>query len=84
MQTIFGANLEFSMRTFLFKTLGSSADDQQQTLCCNLHLDSVGNVPSTQAADCSCYSEADCSGNLFLIFKRSFANCDLQKNQIIK
>ena len=69
MQTVFGPKIAFSMRTFIFKTLGSSADEQQQTLSCNLHLDPVANVPSTQAADCSCYSEADCSGKLLLIFR---------------
>ena len=61
-QSVFGVNIEFSMRTFLFKTQGSSADSQQQTISCNLHLDPVDDVPSTQADDCSCYSEDECSG----------------------
>ena len=65
MQTVFGVNIEFSMRTFLFKTQGSSADEQQQTISCNLHLDPVDDVPSTQADDCSCHSESECTGKIF-------------------
>ena len=61
MQTVFGANIGFSMRTFHFKTERSSIE-QQQTLACNLHLDPVDEVSSTQADDCSCYSEDECSG----------------------
>ena len=61
MQTVFGASIEFSIRTFLFKTQGSSAGEQQQTISCNLHLDPVADVPSTQPDDCTCYSEAECS-----------------------
>ena len=61
-QTVFGANIEFSMRTFLFKTQGSSADEQQQTISCNLYLDLVSDVASTQADDCTCYSEGECPG----------------------
>ena len=53
------------MRTFLFKTQGSSADEQQQTISCDLYLDPVADVPSTQADDCTCYSEAECPGKNF-------------------
>ena len=48
------------MRTFHFKTHRSSIE-QQQTLACNVHLDPIDAVPSTQPDDCSCYSEAQCS-----------------------
>ena len=70
MQTVFGANIEFSMRTFLFKTNGSSAEEQQQTISCNLHLDPAADVSSTEPDDCSCYSEDECSGKLFFKFKK--------------
>ena len=60
MQTVFGANIGFSMRTFHFKTERSSIE-QQQTLACNLHLDPVDDVPSTEPGDCSCYSATQCS-----------------------
>ena len=69
MQTVFGANIEFSMRTFLFKTNGSSAEEQQQTISCNLHLDPAADVSSTEPDDCSCYSEDECSGKLFFKFR---------------
>ena len=62
MQTVFGSNIEFSMRTFLFKTQGSSAEEQQQTISCNLHLDPAADVSTTEPDDCSCYSEEECSG----------------------
>ena len=61
-QTVFGASIEFSMRTFLFKTQGSTPDEQQQTISCNLHLDPNSDVSSTQPDDCTCYSEAECPG----------------------
>ena len=64
-QTVFGSNIEFSMRTFLFKTQRSTADLQNQTLSCNLHLDPAGDVQSTQPDNCSCYSEAECSGDSY-------------------
>ena len=64
MQTVFGTNIEFSMRTFLFKTQGSSAEEQQQTISCNLHLDPAADVSSTEPDDCSCYSEEECSGKI--------------------
>ena len=69
MQTVFGENIEFSMRTFLFKTQGSSAEEQQQTISCNLHLDPAADVSSTEPDDCSCYSEDECSGKLFFKFR---------------
>ena len=64
MQTVFGTNIEFSMRTFLFKTQGSSAEEQQQTISCNLHLDPAADVSSAEPDDCSCYSAEECSGKI--------------------
>ena len=71
MQTVFGANIEFSMRTFLFKTQGSSAEEQQQTISCNLHLDPAADVSSTEPDDCSCYTEDECTGKIFFKFRLS-------------
>ena len=49
------------MRTFRFITVGSSATEaQEQTISCNLHLDPVNEVTSTQPENCSCYTEDDC------------------------
>ena len=60
-QTEFGQNVSFEMRTFRFITAGSSATEaQDQTLSCNLHLEPVNDVTSTQPNDCSCHTEADC------------------------
>ena len=61
-QTEFGQNIGFLMRTFRFIVSGSqTTEDQQQTLSCNLHLEPVANVSSTQPNDCSCHSEEDCA-----------------------
>ena len=65
MQTVFGTNIEFSMRTFLFKTQGSSAEEQQQTISCNLHLDPAADASSTEPDDCSCFSAEECSGKIY-------------------
>ena len=73
MQSVFGTSIEFSMRTFLFKTNGSSAEEQQQTITCNLHLDPVADVSSTEPDDCSCYTEEECSGKIgYIIYGRYF------------
>ena len=73
MQSVFGTSIEFSMRTFLFKTNGSSAEEQQQTISCNLHLDPVADVSSTEPDDCSCYTEEECSGKIgYIIYGRYF------------
>ena len=59
-QTEFGKNVSFEMR-FRFITAGSSASDaQNQTIACNLHLEPVDDVTSTQPDDCSCHTEDDC------------------------
>ena len=80
MQSEFGANIEFSMRTFLFKTNGSSAEEQQQTISCNLHLDPAADVSSTEPDDCSCYSEEECAGKIGLIIYGSYFEMP-QKNE---
>ena len=61
-QTEFGQNIGFSMRTFRFTVAGSDAtDEQQQTISCDLHLEPAELVSSTQPSDCSCHTEADCA-----------------------
>ena len=67
-QTEFGQNVSFEMRTFRFITAGSSATElQNQTIACNLHLEPVDDVTSTQPDDCSCHTEADCLDQGFSI-----------------
>ena len=61
-QTEFGQNVSFQMRTFRFITAGSSSSEaQNQTIACNLHLDPIVDVTSDQPDDCSCHTEADCA-----------------------
>ena len=61
-QTEFGQNVSFEMRTFRFITAGSNASEaQDQTIDCNLHLDPIADVTSIQPDNCSCHSEADCA-----------------------
>ena len=64
-QTGFGENVSFEMRTFLFITTGSSAleapEAQDQTVSCNLHSEPANDITTTQPDNCSCYTEADCS-----------------------
>ena len=40
----------------------SSSSAQEQRISCELHLEPVANVPEEQAVDCTCYSEAECTG----------------------
>ena len=61
-QTEFGQNIGFSMRTFRFLVAGAdAADEQQQTISCNLHLEPAADVSTTQPSDCSCYTDDDCN-----------------------
>ena len=61
MQTEFGQNVSFEMRTFRFIKVGTSATEaQNQTISCDLHLDPANDVTSTQPDDCSCHTETDC------------------------
>ena len=61
-QTEFGENVSFEMRTFRFITSSSSASEaQDQTIACNIHLDPIADVTSTQPDNCSCHTEADCA-----------------------
>ena len=83
MQTVFGANIEFSMRTFLFKTQGSSAEEQQQTISCNLHLDPAADVSSTEPDDCSCYSEDECTGKIFVANSEDLQNVNIKSIQYL-
>ena len=60
-QTLFGKDIEFSVRTFRF-TGDQTSGDQEQTISCELHLEPAADVPSDQAADCNCYDVEECSG----------------------
>ena len=46
----------------LFMDGESSSSAQEQRISCELHLEPVANVPEEQAVDCTCYSEAECTG----------------------
>ena len=60
-QTQFGQNVSFNMRTFRFITTDSSATEaQDQLFTCNLYLEPVGEITSIQPEECSCHTEADC------------------------
>ena len=60
-QTDFGQNVSFDMRTFRFITTDSSATEaQDQLFTCNLYLKPIGEITSIQPEDCSCHTEADC------------------------
>ena len=61
-QTTFGQDIGFSMRTFWFNAQTSSNTGQDQTVECNLRLDPIASVSSTQPSDCTCYTQADCAG----------------------
>ena len=63
-QTSFGKDIAFSLRTFRFTDGQSSTelDDQNQTITCELYLQPADQVPEEQAADCTCYDEDDCAG----------------------
>ena len=68
-QTEFGQNVSFEMRTLRFIIAVSSATEaQDQTIDCNLHLEPVDDVSSTQPDDCSCHTEADCLNQGFSLF----------------
>ena len=60
-QTTFGQDIGFSMRTFWFNAQTSSSTGQDQTVECNLRLDPVASVSSSQPNDCTCYTQADCA-----------------------
>ena len=64
-QTVFGKDIGFSLRTFRFTDGQASSSDQDQTISCELHLEPVADVPEEQAADCICYSADECSGKIF-------------------
>ena len=49
------------MRTFRFITAGSTATDaQEQTIACNLHLEPIADVSTSQPDDCICFTQAAC------------------------
>ena len=61
-QTTFGKNIAFSVRTFRFAS--EQDGDQDQTITCQVHLEPVANVPEQQASGCTCFNEHDCAGQL--------------------
>ena len=64
-QTMFGETIEFKMRTFRFTSGGTqSADPQQQTIDCDLHLEPTATIVQEQAADCTCYTQEQCQGRV--------------------
>ena len=68
-QTAFGENVEFSMRTFRFTSVGSvNAEEQQQTIECDLYLEPIDDITETQAEDCSCYTQEECDSKFFQWF----------------
>lgn len=69
-QTEFGQNVSFEMRTFRFITTGSSASEEQtQTIACNLHLEPLEDVSSTQPDDCTCHTENECIARSGIVVK---------------
>ena len=59
-QTLFGKDIEFSVRTFRFSG-GQSSSNQEQIINCQLHLEPADNVSEGQAPDCTCYNAEECS-----------------------
>ena len=59
-QTKFGPDIGFSMRTFWFDAQTSSATGQSQTMECEIRLDPISEVSSTQPDDCTCYTCQTC------------------------
>ena len=62
-QTLFGKDIAFSMRTFRFSS-GQILESQNQTISCEFHLDPTDDVPEEQASDCTCYTEDECAGKI--------------------
>ena len=61
-QTLFGQTIGFQLRTFRFTNEESVTEAQEQSISCQLHLEPSEDIVEEQAADCSCYTEDDCSG----------------------
>ena len=59
-QTGFGSDISFSMRTFWFDAQTSSATGQNQTMECKLRLDPVAEASKTTPNDCSCHTRGEC------------------------
>ena len=61
MQTLFGKDIAFSVRTFRF-TSGQTSSNQEQIINCQLYLEPAAEASTEQAADCTCYTEDECTG----------------------
>ena len=59
-QTKFGSDISFSMRTFWFDAQTSSVTGQNQTMKCDLRLDPIATISTTQPDDCSCHTKEEC------------------------
>ena len=64
-QTLFGRDIAFSVRTFKFTVGDETSGVQEQTISCELHLEPAAEVTQDQASDCTCYDETDCAGKKF-------------------
>ena len=60
-QTLFGRDIAFSVRTFRFTGGNQTSGDQEQTISCELYLEPAADVAATQPDDCSCYTENECA-----------------------
>ena len=65
-QTGFSPDIRFSMRTFWFMTDDSSNSGvdnagQEQTMQCDLRLNPIDAISSTQPEDCTCYTKERCA-----------------------
>ena len=74
-QTLFGRDIAFSMRTFRF--VGEQSEgEQEHTINCQLYLEPAADVAEEQASDCTCYSADACSSKFSekckTGFKKSF------------
>ena len=60
-QSGFGHDVSFSMRTFRFVTGGSAAVGQEQRMHCDLHLEPIASVATEQPDNCTCHTEVECA-----------------------
>ena len=49
------------MRTFRFMSGDTLTEAQQQTISCEVYLEASDGIQEEQAADCTCYTEEECT-----------------------
>ena len=49
------------MRTFRFMSGDTLTEAQQQTISCEVYLEASDDIQEEQAADCTCYTEEECT-----------------------